>query len=439
MKRLGVMILAGLGLLLAPEGVRGDDFGDFLGRAAKKSARDLIERSVPAIRQGGGPGLPGQGGPGFAGQGGSGLASQIIPGLAGQAAVAQPEPYPMRTADGWTLVAHRYRPSGPPRPGALPVILCHGLSYNASFWDLDPSCSFARYLAEQGYDVWAVDLRGSGMSQKWVWKLDEAPTMLVGSALRKMTKGKLAPTGYATIDPKAANWDLDSHITYDVPALVKLVRHHTRSAEVAWVGHSMGGIVAIAHLARYPNPGIGRLVTVGSQVTMANSRAAVAFLQEMLATRQQQIVGELRGEELIVQTRTSVHNLFFNVRNVNQTVYEALAGPAADIPSIGVLKQYMTLATQRELVDSKRQFNYARSLGNVRVPILITCGELDQFAPPREQQFIHANVGSTDKKLVFFGRSSGLPVDCGHDDALVGLNSRAQVYPVIEGWLRGVR
>ena len=25
----------------------------------------------------------------------------------------------------------------------------------------------------------------------------------------------------------------------------------------------------------------------------------------------------------------------------------------------------------------------------------------------------------------------------GHDDALVGLNSRAQVYPVIEGWLRG--
>jgi len=49
----------------------------------------------------------------------------------------------------------------------MPVILCHGLTYNALFWDLIPECSFAEYLSSQGFDVWAVSLRGSGLSQKW--------------------------------------------------------------------------------------------------------------------------------------------------------------------------------------------------------------------------------------------------------------------------------
>ena len=150
----------------------------------------------------------------------------------------------------------------------MPIILCHGLTYNAVFWDLDPSVSLAEYLSSQGYDVWAVSLRGCGLSQKWVWKLDEAPELVVGGAVRRLTGGKIAPTGYATVDPKAANWTMDHHIAYDVPALVNLVRRQTGAPEVAWVGHSMGGIVAIACLARYENPGIGRLVTVGTQVTM---------------------------------------------------------------------------------------------------------------------------------------------------------------------------
>ena len=29
---------------------------------------------------------------------------------------------------------------------------------------------------------------------------------------------------------------MDHHIAYDVPALVRLVRHHTRATEVTWIG-----------------------------------------------------------------------------------------------------------------------------------------------------------------------------------------------------------
>ena len=39
------------------------------------------------------------------------------------------------TADGWRLGVRHYRPEQPD-PGKLPVILCHGLGLNATFWTI---------------------------------------------------------------------------------------------------------------------------------------------------------------------------------------------------------------------------------------------------------------------------------------------------------------
>jgi pimeloyl-ACP methyl ester carboxylesterase len=402
-RRLGAGMVAAGGAGAA----RGQDLGKMLERAARDSVRKTLSPE--------------------------GIEKALAPRNEGVTSL------PIRTADGWTLVAHRYRPTGTPVPGARPVVLCHGLTYSAAFWDLDPSVSLARWLSRQGYDVWAVDLRGCGMSHKWVFRLDAAPDVVLGGALRRATGGKLAPTGYASVDPKYANWTLDDHINHDVPALVRLVRKATGAAEVAWVGHSMGGIAALGHLSRFQNPGIGRLVTVGSQATMQNAQMVLPFLEQMLLARQQQLVGKLTPEQLAGMTQTSVQNLFFNVRHVSPQVYEALSSDRTDVPALGLMKQYTTMATTRELWDTRKRFNYAQSLGNVRVPVLITCGAADQFAPPIVQNYLYDHVGSTDKTALIFGRARGFAVDAGHDDVLVGLTSREQVYPVIERWLRGAR
>lgn len=346
----------------------------------------------------------------------------------------QGEPFPIQTADGWTLVAHRFTPARP-RPGAAPVILCHGLSYNAEFWTLDPSVNLAQFLNERGYDVWVVSLRGCGLSQKWVAKIDAAPTMAVGSLIRRASRGKIAPTGYATLDPKYSKWNLDDHINYDVPAFVHLVRSTTRSPSVTWVGHSMGGIIALGHLARYQNPGIGKLVTVGSQVTMPDGQLAVQFLSELIQTRQGMITNQIVPEELAMDAKTSVDNMFFNQNNVSPVVYQKLTTSATDIPSIGLLQQYLVMATKGELLDASKQFSYARNMANVTVPILISCGSADQLAPPKVQQYLHQTVGSADKTLMIYGTAQGFAADSGHNDSLVGLTSHAQVYPFIEQWI----
>jgi pimeloyl-ACP methyl ester carboxylesterase len=420
---------------------RADDFGKFLEQAARKTFGQALapqdpQRPMTAPGRRPAP-APGQG----QGQG-QGLLSTVAPGLfPAQARAEHGEPLAIRTADGWTLVAHRYKPTGPPKAGAMPVILCHGLTYNALFWDLVPEFSFAEYLSSQGFDVWAVSLRGSGLSQKWVWKTDDLPSVFIGTAARRLTHGKIPPSGYASVDPKYANWNLDHHSAYDVPALVTLVRRHTKAEQVAWVGHSMGGIVALCHLERYGNPGIGRLVTVGSQVTMPKGRLPLQFCSEMIQARQQQLAGQvtrqqLVAQQLVAQTQTGVYNLFFNVANADPRIYEALSGGwATDIPAIDLMQQYTTLSHKGVLLDAKQQYNYAEHLDNIKIPIFISCGAQDQFAPPAVQRYIYNHVGSTDKTLVVFGRAQGMAADAGHDDALVGLNSREQVYPLIARWL----
>jgi pimeloyl-ACP methyl ester carboxylesterase len=381
------------------------DLGQTLERAARDVARDALD-------------------------------GEEAPGPAAQGAA---QPYTVKTPDGWTLVAHRFLPRGKPLDGAAPVILCHGLTYNAAFWNLDPSCSLVDYLTGKGYDVWAVDLRGCGFSSKWVFKLDSAPEVILGDAMRKLSRGKLGATGFASVDPKFSKWSLDHHIAYDVPAFVQLVKRETKAEDVTWIGHSMGGIIALAHLARVGNPGIGRLITVGSQVTMPRGELAEQFLGELIQTRTQQVAGSLTAAQLAGQTKTSVHNLFFNTDNVLPAVYEALGSTAVDVPALGLMQQYQTLSSTGELLDVKQKFHYAQALGKITIPILVSCGAADAFAPPAVQKYLYDHVGSTDKTLIDFGKSMGFSVDAGHDDALVGKNSKAQVYPKIEAWIRGAR
>ena len=68
------------------------------------------------------------------------------------------------TADGWKLGIRRIRPEHPD-PGKLPVVLCHGLGLNGTFWTITDD-HMPGQLAARGYDVFIVDLRGSGESTR---------------------------------------------------------------------------------------------------------------------------------------------------------------------------------------------------------------------------------------------------------------------------------
>ena len=117
----------------------------------------------------------------------------------------------VRTDDGWRLAVHHYRPEGESR--GLPLILCHGLSSNRYTFDIPGGPSLARFLRSHGRDVWVVELRGAGMSDK--------PGMLQADV--------------------PFSWGFEDHLRKDLPAIVKHVLQVTAAPAVHWIGHSMGG------------------------------------------------------------------------------------------------------------------------------------------------------------------------------------------------------
>ncbi|MDX9722913.1 MAG: alpha/beta fold hydrolase, partial [Myxococcota bacterium] len=119
-----------------------------------------------------------------------------------------------RTRDAYRLALWRYRP---PNAGlAQVVVLCHGAFSNSRIFDLCPQASLAKYLRDQGFDVWLIDLREIGGSRR---------------------RGFLKRVPATVMD----------HLREDIPAALEYVCGETGNPAVHWVGHSMGGLLALLY------------------------------------------------------------------------------------------------------------------------------------------------------------------------------------------------
>jgi len=136
------------------------------------------------------------------------------------------------TADGVRLhVAHM-----PARGPRRAVVLCtHAMMAHGRYFGPTRRPGFAAYLADRGVDVYALDWRGHGRSRP--------------------------------PDPRRAQWSFDDYVELDLPAALAHVSREADVAvgELAVVGHSLGGLVALAAL------GTGRVPPVRSLILAATS------------------------------------------------------------------------------------------------------------------------------------------------------------------------
>ena len=99
------------------------------------------------------------------------------------------------TADGWRLARAPYPPLGASRR-RFPVLLCHGLGANRCSFDLGSDPSLAVYLARLGFDVWCLELRGHGRSDRpglfsprhFGWSFDDYLHIDLPTAIAKVQK-----------------------------------------------------------------------------------------------------------------------------------------------------------------------------------------------------------------------------------------------------------
>ena len=84
-------------------------------------------------------------------------------GHANESARIKQREFRVRAEDGVSIAVYEKRQAGSDE--ALPVLLVHGTWSNASVWDF-PGRSVMDHLARRGFDVYALDLRGMGDSDK---------------------------------------------------------------------------------------------------------------------------------------------------------------------------------------------------------------------------------------------------------------------------------
>ena len=119
------------------------------------------------------------------------------------------------TEDGWRLALCHWSPAG--RPGEKkrhPVLMIHGLGANRLNMDLDDRYSIARAAARRGFDVYILELRGSGLSR--------------------------APHGR---NRTRFSWGFADYADQDVPVATAAILERTGAPALHGVGHSMGGAV----------------------------------------------------------------------------------------------------------------------------------------------------------------------------------------------------
>ena len=221
----------------------------------------------------------------------------------------------VRTRDGCRIALYRYPASA--RRYETPVLLCHGLGANRFNFDLGPEVSLARYLQQEGFEVWSMDLRGRGI-----------PSRDPGATLRR---------GRTHV--------FDDYVSEDARAAIRHVLDETGASRVHWVGHSMGGLVLYAVLQGEEAESIASGVAIGSPGSFPHMDSAfpVSVLFGLLRHLPRLHLAFLASglAPLIARVRFPGESMFLNRRNVEvRSLERALCFLVADMWS-GEISQFL--------------------------------------------------------------------------------------------------
>src|SRR5262245_8685351 len=167
--------------------------------------------------------------------------------------------YVVETADGWSLVITRYKPTQQPWTQPLygePMLLVHGFSQNRHAWT---SGEFVKNLLFFGLDIHILELRGHGKSSI------------------EFQKERAAKFGRAPPADLQWDWDIDSYFLYDIPAAVAGVRRISRRDRIFYCGHSMGGILGYGYAGIHDDHFEG-IVTIGAPAELGKGSLPLKLL-----------------------------------------------------------------------------------------------------------------------------------------------------------------
>ncbi len=305
------------------------------------------------------------------------------------------------TDDGSAIALGRYHPRGPAR-FVEPVMLGHSLGTNRFNLDFDERSSLARFLARRGFEAWVLEVRGHGLG---------------GSA-------------------SGSTFDLEA--TFDLTAALRAVVS-TGPAQVLFVGHSRGGLLPLAHLARQPAAPLKGIVALGSPFTFTHQPTVTRFVklvEPLLKFPVAPLSLAARAAIPMGLPPEPIGQYLLNRENVDdEVVRQALRSLVCDVPR-GVLEQFVRWVTTGRF-DGEDGFDYLAHLDAVKVPVLLVAGERDLLAPPPAAHLAARHLGGPVTTLTV-GRAFGFSYDAGHGDLVLARRAPIELFPRIAEFLEAI-
>jgi pimeloyl-ACP methyl ester carboxylesterase len=309
------------------------------------------------------------------------------------------------TEDGWRLGLARYRPQSP-IPGAPPVVLCPGAALSTAVFDLLPETTLARYLAGWGYDVWLLDLRGRGLSERpRLW------------GRRRYT------------------WTFDDYVEFDAPAALEAVCRETGAASAQWIGLDLGALVLLA-AGDAATSRVRSLVALGA--TAAFRRQSLLLpgwvLRLLRYVRLETVVRV--AAPLLGRLYPPPLGLWQNRDNIDGHVYRKALVNAVCSFSRAEMQQYSEWLASDAFVAVEGTKDYRKSLASMMLPVMIVHGPRDPLASPDMiETTVEMLSGCEERVTLVASRMHGLSANYGHLDLVLGRNAARDIYPQLLRWL----
>jgi acylglycerol lipase len=245
----------------------------------------------------------------------------------------------LTTADGTQITTYSWIPNIEKVRGN--IIIVHGYGEHAGRYQ-----HVATYFTEQGYAVYAADLRGHGRS-----------------------RGKIA--GYfPSIDT----------LRHDLHEVVEWARNHHPQRPVFMIGHSVGGLLALHYTATY-QPFLKGLVISAPYV---NTEQEITPFQRFAVRQVAQFAPKLGVTNKVNSQWLSKDPAVWNAYDSDPYVYH------------GKVPAHVAV----ELVEAGDAIR--AELSKIALPVLILQGRQDELAKPHWAQYIYENIASPDKQIKIY-------------------------------------
>lgn len=312
------------------------------------------------------------------------------------------------TSDGWSIALHRYLTERPAY--AEPIVLCHGLGSNRFNFDLAEDRSLVKALTAVGFEVWCLELRGHGCSDKPGW-----------------------------FGPHAWGFTFDDHLDRDLPAALEVIKRVTGQPRVFWIGHSLGGMLGYALAGDPDRDDLAGLVAL----------AAPVWLDRSFGVGRLRLLARLAGPFQAVRFRPLARFFapllgrapgplcqpFMLADSMEPRLVRRAMANLVENDSAALVRQVMSWVGDRAFCSGDRERNFLERLGNASTPVLLIAAEKDGLASPESVAPAYERIRSKDKLLRIFGTDAGDDFDFGHGDLLLGRLSPMAIHVEILDWL----